>query len=215
MRDIILNLQIYDRWTIQLTIVINFISSKDVDEERVMHSKSDSKDFMPYDNVNEDDKCFQYAGTVALNYEKIKRDPQRVTKVKPFMNKYNWNGMKYASEIDVWKTFEKNNPTIGLNALYIKEKEIYFTYISNLEKQNILLKIPNGDKKNMVSPCSKKIICIVIWNNFKNKGNFCLNCFYSFRTKNKLKSYEKVYKNKDFCGNVMPSERDNMLEFNQ
>ena len=101
MRDIIVNLQIFDTWKIQLTIVINFISSKDVDEERVMHLKSDSKDFMPHDNVNEDDKCFQYSGTVALNYEEIKRDPQRVSKVKPFMNKYNWNGMKYASEIDV------------------------------------------------------------------------------------------------------------------
>ena len=34
-------------------------------------------------------KCFQYAVTVALNYEKIKKDPQRITKIKPFTNKYN------------------------------------------------------------------------------------------------------------------------------
>ena len=27
---------------------------------------------------NNDDKCFQYALTVALNYEKIKKDPQRI-----------------------------------------------------------------------------------------------------------------------------------------
>ena len=37
---------------IQLTIAINFISSKDVDEECVMHSKSDNIEFMPYDNAN-------------------------------------------------------------------------------------------------------------------------------------------------------------------
>ena len=37
----------------QLTIVINCISSKDVEEEHVMHSKSDSIEFVHYDNANE------------------------------------------------------------------------------------------------------------------------------------------------------------------
>ena len=50
MRDIIIDPQKSD---IQLTIAINFISSKDVDEERLMHSKSDNIEFMSYDNVNE------------------------------------------------------------------------------------------------------------------------------------------------------------------
>ena len=43
--------------------------------------------------------------------------------------------------MDDWKTFEKN-PTIVLNILYIKEKEIYSVYISkinsNCENQKIL-----------------------------------------------------------------------------
>ena len=37
-----------------------------------------------------DNKCFQYAVTVMLNHEEIKKDLQRITKIKPFMNKYNW-----------------------------------------------------------------------------------------------------------------------------
>ena len=40
----------------------------------------------PKDN---DDKCFQYALTVALNYEQIKKDPQRISKIKPFIDQYN------------------------------------------------------------------------------------------------------------------------------
>ena len=36
-----------------------------------------------------------------------------------------------------------------------------------------------------------------------------------FRTENKLKSHEKVCQNKDFCGVVMLSEKDDILEFNQ
>ena len=31
---------------------------------------------------NSDDKCFKYALTVALNYEQIKKDPQRISKIK-------------------------------------------------------------------------------------------------------------------------------------
>ena len=34
---------------------------------------------------NEDDKCFQYALTVALNYEQIKDHPERISKIKPFL----------------------------------------------------------------------------------------------------------------------------------
>ena len=35
-----------DTWKIQLTIAINFISSKDVDEKHLMHSKNDNIGFM-------------------------------------------------------------------------------------------------------------------------------------------------------------------------
>ena len=33
-----------------------------------------------YPQNKKDDKCFQYALTVQLNYEKIKKDPQRISK---------------------------------------------------------------------------------------------------------------------------------------
>ena len=39
-------------WKIQLTVAINFISSKDIDEERVMPSKSDKIEIMSYDKAD-------------------------------------------------------------------------------------------------------------------------------------------------------------------
>ena len=42
--------------------------------------------------------CFQYAVTVRLNYEEIRRGPQRITKNKPFINKYNWEGVNFPSK---------------------------------------------------------------------------------------------------------------------
>ena len=35
--------------------------------------------------TNVDDKCFQYAVTVALNYEEIESHPERVSNIKPFI----------------------------------------------------------------------------------------------------------------------------------
>ena len=41
-----------------------------------------------------------------------------------------------------------------------------------------------------------------------------MECLDSFRTENKLKSHKKVCRNKDFCGIVLPYEKDDILTFN-
>ena len=46
---------------------------------------------------NNDDKCFQYALTVALNYQNIKKGPQRMPKIKPFIDQYNWKEIDFPS----------------------------------------------------------------------------------------------------------------------
>ena len=51
--EIINNFKLSDTWKIQLTIPINFISSKDNDEERVIHSKIDNIDIMINDKADE------------------------------------------------------------------------------------------------------------------------------------------------------------------
>ena len=78
MKDIIIDLQNYDTWKIHLTIAISFISSKDVDEERLMHAKSDNVELMSYDNVNDiNDKLFQsirsrYQGDLETPMERLR-----------------------------------------------------------------------------------------------------------------------------------------------
>ena len=56
----ILDLQNSFTWKIQLTIAINFISSKDVEEDHVMHSRSSNTKFASYNDTNEVvDKLFE------------------------------------------------------------------------------------------------------------------------------------------------------------
>ena len=37
-----------------------------------------------------DNNCFQYTLTVALYHQNIRKDPQRILKIKPFIDQYNW-----------------------------------------------------------------------------------------------------------------------------
>ena len=60
LKDIINDLKTPDIWKIQLTIAINFISSKNNDEEHVIHSKNDNIKIMINDKTYEViEKLFQ------------------------------------------------------------------------------------------------------------------------------------------------------------
>ena len=45
-------------------------------------------------------KSFQYAVIVALNQKEIEKEWWRITKIKPFINKYNWEGINFPSDRD-------------------------------------------------------------------------------------------------------------------
>ena len=170
LKDIINDLQKVDTWKIKSTIAINFMSSKDNDKDREMHSKSDNIEIMINDEAGEVieesfqlplsghqigletlmkgsdfafvyvqllyykcyeinpscdgsyidslywiknkkatinlidinyDKYFQYAATVTLDYGKIGKNSQRITKNKPFIDKHNWERINYLSLVSL------------------------------------------------------------------------------------------------------------------
>ena len=62
----------------------------------------------------------------------------------------------------------------------------------------------------------KKLLALLRQITSKSNGNFyCQNCCQPFRTKNKLESHKKAYKNQNFRNLIMVSEDYKMLEFNQ
>ena len=67
---------------------------------------------------NNDYKSFQYAVTLALNLDKIKKDTQRVSKIKPFIEQYNWKDIDFPSTSKDWEKFESKNE-IALSILYV------------------------------------------------------------------------------------------------
>ena len=167
---------------------------------------------------NNDDKCFQYALTLALNLDKIKKDPQRVSKIKPFIEKYNWEDIDFPSTSKDWKKFECNNEA-ALNILYVpyNTKQINIAYKSknNLtqERQITLLMISDGQKWHYLVVKNLSGLLRGITSN--HKGDFyCLNCFHSYRTENKLEAHKKICENHGYCHVEMPTKNNNIIKYN-
>ena len=67
---------------------------------------------------NNDNKYFQYAVTLALNIDKINDHPERLSKIKPFIEKYNWKDIDFPSISKDWRKIGLNNE-VALNILYV------------------------------------------------------------------------------------------------
>ena len=48
---------------------------------------------------------FQNAVNDALNYQTIETHPERISKIKPYIIKYNWEGIEFTAGPKNWKKF--------------------------------------------------------------------------------------------------------------
>ena len=70
----------------------------------------------------------------------MRKDPQRISKIKPFIDNYNWKDIEFPSYSKDWKKFEQNNKTIALNIFFVpyNTKQIRPAHISkyNYKRDN-------------------------------------------------------------------------------
>ena len=168
---------------------------------------------------NSDNKCFQYATTLALNINSIDKHPQRISKVKPYIDNCNWNDINFPAAKKDWNKFEVNNKNVALNILYVpyntKKIEIAYKSKYNLIRDNqiILLMINNG--KNWHYLVVKNLSGLLRGISSKNDSDYyCLNCLQSYRTENKLNAHKKICENHDYCNIEMPSPSNNIIKYN-
>ena len=169
--------------------------------------------------INNDYECFQYAVTLALNLDKYRKNPQRVSKTKPFIDQYNWKDIDFPTLSKDWKKFELNSE-IALNILYVPQntRKIHVAYKSkhNLTRENqiILLMITDGEKWHYLTVKGLPGLLRGITSN--HAGDFyCLNCFCAYSTKNKFEAHKKIWENHDYCHVEMPTKDNNTIKYNQ
>ena len=101
---------------------------------------------------NEDDKCFIYAIIALLNHREIDSHLEIISKLKPYINDYNWCGLEFPAKPWDCTKFEQNNSSIALNILFVPNgiKDIRLAYKSKCngkpEERVILLMIGDGEK---------------------------------------------------------------------
>ena len=142
------------------------------------------------------DNNFQNALDDPLNYQIIEKDLQRISKLKPYINKYNWEGINFPAGPKDWKKFERNNKAIALNISFIQHSTdtIRVAYRSEYnnkrKKQVILLMITDGKKQHYLA-----VIYLSALLQGKSSNHhehfYCLNWFNSYTTKINLKNMKK------------------------
>ena len=88
----------------QQKVSLNRKGSSYIDYPEWLHNKKAT-----INPKNNDDNCFQYALTVALNYQNIKNNPERISEIKSCIDQYNWEEMDSRSHSKDWKKFEQKN----------------------------------------------------------------------------------------------------------
>ena len=97
-----------------------------------------------------------------------------------------------------------------------KKKHVAYKSRHNLtrEKQVILLMISNGENWHYLVVKNLSGLLRGITSNHK-EDFYCLNCFHSYRRKNKLKEHKKICENHDYCHVEMPTKDSNIIKYNQ
>ena len=164
------------------------------------------------------DTGFEDALDDALNYQTIKTNPERRSKLKPYINKYNWEGIDFPAGPKERQKCEQNNKTIALNILFIPHntKTISVAYRSEYnnksKKQVILLMITDGKKWHYLAVTNLSALLQRMSSN--HDGDFyCLNYFTSYTTKNKLEEHEEICNNHDSYHIEMPKQAEKILKY--
>ena len=82
-----------------------------------------------------DNKSFQYSITLSLYHKEVGNTFNRITKIKPYINNFNWNNINFPPIKQDYETFEINNENISLNICQFNNEKICQLYKSNYDKK--------------------------------------------------------------------------------
>ena len=121
---------------------------------------------------NNNDNDFEDALDDALNYQTIETNLERISKLKHYINKYNQEGINFPAGSKEWQNLKK---------VIIKLHLIYCIY-PVIQKKNV------SKKSHYLAVTNLSALLKGISSNHK-EDFYCLNCFNSYTSKNKLKEH--------------------------
>ena len=137
---------------------------------------------------NNDDQCFKWAVTRALN--PVERDAERITKIlKTQVEKYNWNDIEIPTKLKDIHKFENNN-NINVNVFSCDDgtKKVYYTLrLSKMNYEEHVNLFLYDEHYGVVKDLSRLVSGQL--NKDKCKKHICLRCLNHFRTPESLEKH--------------------------
>ena len=174
LKDVVNNLKKPKTWKIQLTIAFDFVSSKDIDDERVMHSKSGNIEIMIYDK---EDKVIHELFESLLRRYQIGLERSMKGNIFIFDSVNLFNCINEFSESQS-NDFNCSVLCVKIMCYMLKNKHLSHLYFkTKLKSGKTNHSFNDSQRRRMTFYCSKNAISVIRRNNFKNKSEFCcLNC---------------------------------------
>ena len=139
--------------------------------------------------------------------------------MKPYIIKYDWEGIELPAGPKDLKKFEQNNKTIALNILFVPHntetiRVAYRSEYNHKRKNQVnLLMITDGTKWHYLATTNMSALLEGKSSN-QHRDFYCLNCFNSYTSKNKLKEHEEICNNHNSCRIQMPKCFEKILKYN-
>ena len=170
---------------------------------------------------SKDEECFKWTVVAILHHKEIKKNHQRISRLRPYENQYNWKGLEFPVSIKKIDKFEKNNPDIAVNVLFSNKKnldeDIYTVRRSErnvkCKKQVNLLMIVDGEKRHYTKIRSISRLLSRLNGKTKRVYHYCMNCLNDFQA---ASARDKHYEYSSSNGHVkvnMPAEEEKWLKF--
>ena len=162
---------------------------------------------------NDDEQCFKWAVTRALN--PVDRDSERVTKIlKKQSEKYNWNDIEFPTKLKDIHKFEKNN-NVNVNVFsYDSEtKKVYTLRLSKTDHEETVNLFLYNEHYGVVKNLSRLVSSQV--NKQDHKKFICLRCLNHFNSSESLEKHLELCQNHDHQHHVYPIEDNKYVFFKQ
>ena len=165
---------------------------------------------------NDDDQCFKWAVTRALN--PVGNNPQRIKRIlKTQAEKYNWNDIEFPTKLKDIHKFEKNN-NINVNVFSFDENSgrygrVYTLRLSKTEHEKTINLFLYDEHYGVVKDLSRLVSGQT--NKQGHKKHICLRCLNHFKSLKSLENHLELCKNHDHQRHVYPNKQNKHASFKE
>ena len=152
-------------------------------------------------------ECFKWALIAAMKWKDIGDHPERISKLRRYVDDLDWDGMKFPALFRDIKRFESRNE-ITINILAFEDKQIHICRKGKeYDRVANLMLITDHNNKHYVLIKSLKRLLSMQNSKLKESQHFCINCLQGFVEKRSRDEHLVYCRNNEAVRIEMPNRK--------